>query len=255
MFVITVIEENIMRYYTTINNVKCLEWGLTAAQGALFDLLSQLSTWAEPKVVSGEVFYFISKDKICMELPLFFTKKDTVYRNIRKLEEKHLIKTLKIGSRDYIKLTSKGKTWVMEANPQIGLGSEVNADVAPTDKYISNNNTSIKEKEIYKEKEKLDSESDKKFEEFWKIYPKQRQGSKERAREAWNRALQRLEKGNDGALSNSKDYDMRYIIAKTKEYAQSDEVSKGFAKGCAAWLNDDRFFNNYKPIKREEDIW
>ena len=36
-----------MRFNTSINNVKCLEWGINANQGALFDLLYQASSWAE----------------------------------------------------------------------------------------------------------------------------------------------------------------------------------------------------------------
>lgn len=37
-----------------------------------------------------------------------------------------------------------------------------------------------------------------------------------------------------------------------KLYSKSDEVAKGFAKGCAAWLNDDRFNNFYKQEPKEE---
>lgn len=78
-------------------------------------------------------------------------------------------------------------------------------------------------KEIYKEK----------FEEFWKRFPKQRAGSKEKAFTAYVKAIK----------------DKRATVEKMQEavekYACSDEVGRGFAKGCAAWLNDDRFNTDY----------
>jgi len=73
------------------------------------------------------------------------------------------------------------------------------------------------------------------FELFWKEYPKQRAGAKEKAQIAFEKALKR-----SGVSATN-------LIAKVKEYAKSDEVARGFAKGAAAWLNDDRFLQVYKP--------
>lgn len=70
-----------------------------------------------------------------------------------------------------------------------------------------------------------------KFEEFWINFPRQRRGSKQKAKSAYSRAIKRDSEENilNGLLS----------------YAKSDEVRDGYAKGSEAWLNDDRWTNDY----------
>lgn len=77
-----------------------------------------------------------------------------------------------------------------------------------------------------------------KFIEFWKVYPKQRAGSAKKARMAWNSAL--IE---ERATEEE-------IIDGARRYANSHEVARGFAKGAAAWLNDDRWTSDYsrRPV-------
>lgn len=70
-----------MRFSSYINNQKCLEWGLNANQGALFDLLNQACSWAKEILVDGVVYYWVSRNKVLEELPLFYKKADTVYRH------------------------------------------------------------------------------------------------------------------------------------------------------------------------------
>lgn len=74
----------------------------------------------------------------------------------------------------------------------------------------------------------------KEFEDFWSIYPKQRAGSKEKAYKSFCRAIKEKRSTADK------------IISSAREYAQSEEVKRGFAKGCQAWLNDDRFNSDYR---------
>ncbi|MDY0482369.1 winged helix-turn-helix domain-containing protein [Pasteurella multocida] len=100
-----------MRFTTVINNVRCIEWGINQTQGALFDLLNQASSWAEPISINSEIYYWVSREKIMQELPLQFRKDDTVYKNLKALEEKGLIKREKFGNKDLFMLTEKGKTW------------------------------------------------------------------------------------------------------------------------------------------------
>lgn len=72
------------------------------------------------------------------------------------------------------------------------------------------------------------------FEErFWKTYPKQRAGSKDAARKAMTKALTKTTKEE---IENA-----------VTQYAQSDEVARGYAKGAAAWLNDERWTHQYQP--------
>lgn len=74
------------------------------------------------------------------------------------------------------------------------------------------------------------------FDLFWTAYPKQRAGAKDKARSAFFAALKR-HKGLTGPQ----------LVEKARQYAQSDEVARGYAKGAQAWLNDDRFLQDYKP--------
>lgn len=75
------------------------------------------------------------------------------------------------------------------------------------------------------------------FEEFWKHYPKQRVGSKTKAYSSYCRVIK------------EKRSTAERLLDAVKKYANSTEVKRGFAKGCAAWLNDDRFNNSYEVEK------
>ena len=72
------------------------------------------------------------------------------------------------------------------------------------------------------------------FDEFWSLYPKDRIGNKAKAYSAFCKVIKEKRATIDK------------LIASVKNYARSEEVHKGFAKGCAAWLNDDRFNQDYK---------
>lgn len=75
------------------------------------------------------------------------------------------------------------------------------------------------------------------FDEAWAIYPKQRIGGRSKALTAWQSAL-------------SRKHTEKTLIEGVKNYATSDEVNRGFAKGFAAWLNDDRFLNDYTKVAK-----
>lgn len=139
-----------MRITSFINNSKCIEWDLTMQQGALFDLLNQLHTWAEPVAIDGEIYYWASKQMICNEIPLAYNKVDTVYRALKILREKGLINYKKYGEKDCISLTAKGKEWNSEINPTLGNKSEQTrieiretSEINPTYKNTNINNTKI----------------------------------------------------------------------------------------------------------------
>lgn len=76
---------------------------------------------------------------------------------------------------------------------------------------------------------------------FWSVYPKQRAGSRDKAYSAYCRVLK------EGRATSSE------LLASAQKYATSEEVAKGFAKGCAAWLNDDRFLVGYEAKQPENN--
>lgn len=147
-----------MRFSSYINNQRCLEWGLNANQGALFDLLNQASSWAEEVVIDGIVYYWVSRNEVIKELPLFYSKSDTVYRHFKDLAEKGLVEYQKLEGKDLIRLTEKGKTWNefssdfnpnnSETDPTLGNKSEKtrieirkSSDLNPTNNNTNNKNT------------------------------------------------------------------------------------------------------------------
>lgn len=120
----------------------------------------------------------------------------------------------------------------IETNSENGSenGSAKNSEqFAPKD-----NIKEVKDKEKLKEVKDKEYMSD--FEKFWQIYPKQRAGNKEKAYKAFEKAIK------------DKRATIEKIIDSCKNYAVCEEVKKGFAKGCQAWLNDDRFNDNYKKF-------
>lgn len=97
------------------------------------------------------------------------------------------------------------------------------------------------EKEIDTEEEKETPisplEDDLAFAEFWSLYPRQRRGGKQKACSAWKAAITRASAGD--------------ILLGLRAYCASDEVKRGFAKGAAAWLNDDRWTTDYVTFREQ----
>lgn len=123
-----------MRFSTYLNNAKCMEWKINAQQGILFALLYEASAWAKEEIIENKTYYFVSRNLILEELPMFFEKSDTVYRNLKVLHEKGLIEYTKQGKKDLIKITSKGKTWneFKENNSEKNPNSEQNSEKNPS---------------------------------------------------------------------------------------------------------------------------
>ena len=158
-----------MRFITTLNNQKCMEWKLNATQGILVSLLYEANAWAKEVIIEDEVYYFVSRNLVISELPMFFDKPDTVYREFKKLSEKGIIKYKKHGKMDLVRLTEKGKEWNFlksennseknpsfqensEKNPsKFGKKSENNSEKNPTNKdnNIYYKDTNNKDNNIY----------------------------------------------------------------------------------------------------------
>lgn len=67
---------------------------------------------------------------------------------------------------------------------------------------------------------------------FWPLFPKQRAGSKDKAFSAFLKAVER-------------EKTTARIMRGLRAYVNSREVALGYAKGAAAWLNDDRWTSSY----------
>ena len=122
-----------MRFSTYLNNAKCMEWKINAQQGILFALLYEAPAWAKEEIIENKAYYFVSRNLILEELPMFFEKSDTVYRNLKVLQEKGLIEYIKQGKKDLIRITTKGKTWneFKDNNSEKSPSSEQNSEKNP----------------------------------------------------------------------------------------------------------------------------
>lgn len=223
-----------MRYTHSINAVKCLEWDINLAQGALIDLINQASSWAKPHVIDDEVYYWISRNKVIDEIPVAYSKADTVYRSIKSLAEKGIINHVKSGKRDLINLTEKGKTWNVkgtdigdaklgnkselveksEINPsEVGNKSEKtpkNSEISPTDKntnYKSINDkkekpqTSSKKEDVFKPV-KPEQVSDQTWNDLLALRKKKRAVESQTAWTRINNSIERAQQATGHTLEN-----------------------------------------------------
>ena len=128
-----------MRFITTINNKKCLEWEISGTQGALMALLYEANAWAKEIIIDNKVYYFVSKNLILRELPLYYEKVDTVYRHLKVLAQKGIIEYIKQDKKDLIRLTEKGKTWNYKKtekeveNSDFNPNKNINSDTNPNE--------------------------------------------------------------------------------------------------------------------------
>lgn len=73
----------------------------------------------------------------------------------------------------------------------------------------------------------------KRFIEFWSLFPNQRKGNRNKALSAYVAAVKQKRATEEE------------IHAGLRRYIESAEVKAGFAKGAAAWLNDDRWNSDF----------
>ena len=193
-----------MRYTILINAVKCQEWDLTLSQGALFDLLNQAHTWAKHMDVNGELFFWVSRNMIINEIPLAYTKPDTVYRAFKTLSDKGLIVHAKRGQKDLVRLTEKGKEWNAknsDLNQNVGNKSEIqpkakqkNSEINPTfEEKLGNKSEKIAKNSDLNPTNKLTinpltinpiTKVNVPFDDFWNLYDKKR-GDKDKIEKKW----------------------------------------------------------------------
>ena len=157
-----------MRFSTTLNNQKCMEWEINATQGILVALLYEANAWSNEEIIDDKIYYFVSRNLILKELPMFFEKADTVYRNLKILAEKGIIEYIKHKGMDLIRLTEKGKSWnFIENNSEKNPNFDSNSEKSPSKfgKKSENNsekNPTYKDTNIQKDINKNNKEKYKK---------------------------------------------------------------------------------------------
>ena len=181
------------------------------------------------KLLYGEITALCNKTGICYATNQYFANlykvsKISISKWIKELQDDGFIESeliYKDGSKEIL------NRYIRIINDPIK--EKFNTPIKEKFKdNITNNNIINNNKDIYKEN----------FEIFWKEYPKQRAGNKQKAYKAYCKVL------------TEKRADTDKLLDSVKNYALSEEVSKGYAKGCEAWLNDDRFNSEYK-LKKE----
>lgn len=169
-----------MQYSVNINQLKAVEWELNGAQAALMAFVYDLESWGDDMVSDNQAYKWISKQKVIDELPLFFTKPNTVQINLLALEKKGLVKRNSTNQRSLVKITQKGKEWRLtsaqkldlvdvkkttagcEINHRVGVkkitaGCEINhTDPTTSDPTTSNPKESSKKSPIPKKYQTLD---------------------------------------------------------------------------------------------------
>lgn len=91
-----------MRVYCQIQQQRAIDLGLNYSQALLYDYLLSAQEWATQVEVNGEVFYNVSNNKICDDLPIIARHADTAYRLVKQLERLGLVKRITIAKRGYV---------------------------------------------------------------------------------------------------------------------------------------------------------
>lgn len=144
-----------MQNVIQVFQAKALEWDINLSEAAVFDYLWNATSWAEPVIIAGSPYYWVSRTAAAKDLLLLSKSArlkikagkeldakdaDTFYRHYKSLEKKGLIRLEKLGNKDCFQLTEKSKSWTTYQVGKISEQSEKN----PTYKlYTSNNSNSI----------------------------------------------------------------------------------------------------------------
>lgn len=139
-----------MRIHLGFNQVRAKELGIEGVNRAIiFDYLCSMSSWAEGLERGGEIWYWVSRKKVSEDLGMMGLRGDTIYRHFCGLRDIGLIKYEKVGRKDVLRLTDRGRSYLVgkseidpslagksEMNPSLGLKvgnkSELKSEINPT---------------------------------------------------------------------------------------------------------------------------
>lgn len=258
-----------MKYNININQIKCIEFWLNLQQWAIMDIMSQLSTWADPINTEQWIFYYLSFWKLVNELPIISYNKDTFQKQIKILKDKLLLDHYHDvkNSKWYYRLSSKWKEFMgQEKNPE-GTGEKSlppqeknpdnNTTIYNTTNYTSslssnedsslvsdtlqynddivelniNNNTKILSTCSNKERNKIKKNviTDEVFLWFWKQYP--RKTNKVEARKSLEKHIK----------TNEDLWLCWYSLFRFNEINKSKWTEIKFIPHATTWINQERF--------------
>ena len=144
-----------MKYNLNINQIQALNLGIkNINQAHIFDLLTSASTWATTEIVNNNVYYFVARQMIVEELKLLNLKPDTVYRHLKSLNKINLIDYIKVGKKDCIRITEKGKKYLSKSKKNNSTMSEINSN-----RYVGNKSELEQNSEINLRKSENNSEN------------------------------------------------------------------------------------------------
>lgn len=155
--------------------------------------------------------------------------------------------SISVLSKSILELLSKNIVWKSFSNnyggKRDGAGRRIKNQIENQIDLQSDNQKEERGQVDLAQVEQKNKEFSEEFEIFWKEYPKQRAGNKQKAYTSYCRAIKEKRTTVDDLLKS------------VRAYKQSDEVKRGFAKGCQAWLNDDRFNVEYKVEENQFSHW
>ena len=70
-----------------VNQLRCIEWGITLKQGLFLDFLVKLSHYEG----NSDNLIPLDRNEVVSRLPVLFNRADSVYRSLKQLEKKGLI--------------------------------------------------------------------------------------------------------------------------------------------------------------------
>jgi hypothetical protein len=146
-----------MRNFISIDVEFVLRHGLDKSEMLLFPYLYSVPSWATTLVApGGEVWYNISRRKLIEDMSIVSDKVDTMYRVVKRLEEKGLIRLNRSFGQDWIQLTEDGKQY--QCSQQIGKKSN-DSDDAPKNSDDAPKNSDDAPKTPYSNSKIIESNS------------------------------------------------------------------------------------------------
>lgn len=240
-----------MQYNSYVDNSFCLKHELNITQGALFDLFTRLHSWSQEVIINNEVFWFISRTKVLDELPLAYTKTDTVYRHFKLFNEKGLIEYKKYQGKDCVRLTSEGKKWNKLGNEseQIRKSIRKNSEMNPTYNTTIDNNTIDNKKSIKKDSFLTDDMVN----EVYDSYPTKcvvRGVSTGKTTKLKDKIKNML----DGKSKEQVDENFEKLKYVIDRYKKECENNKTWMKAFNTFLNNLPDYGNVKEIKESQTL-